>query len=551
MKTREATESDWEDIRKLGDIVLKKYRLILEPSGQRILIPGGTCFLNAIRESGSYIPSECGGKGTCGKCKIMVTPIPKAAGDDERHIPTEELNRGIRLACQHSIEADSRVMTMSIFADARILTEGKPTEDELLVDESAKGEYGAAIDIGTTTIVVYLMDLETGQQVASAAGLNPQVSIGEDVITRIGNASESLLNCRNLQLMVVEDIDRLLAGLLSQLKISPSSVAKLSVVGNTAMHHLFLGLDTSNLGVVPYTPANTDAQLVEARDLGLKVVDGQVYCGPLIAGFVGSDITALIISQHLNETHETVLAIDLGTNGELVLSKAGELYACSTAAGSAFEGATISQGMRGQTGAIEHISLVNKNSAPEITVIGHVAPKGLCGSAIVDIVSELRRVNLVSPDGKLSESKRTTRDGKEALGYIVVDSDEHGADERIIFTQKDIRQVQLAKAAIAAGARILMMTANIEAKDLDRVLLAGAFGNYIDPNSALNIGLIPRVPRNHVYQVGNTAGIGAKMMLLSSVKRKAAETIVGSVRYIELAGRKDFQKSFIDSTSLN
>ncbi len=528
--------------------MVKKRLLILEPSGQRILVPEKTSYLHAIRESGLYVPSECGGRGTCRKCKVVIRPSPETTECEKQHLPNEEIEQGIRLACKHTIETDSRIVLLNTTSEAKILTEGRSGEVDVITDNTLSGQYGAAIDIGTTTIVVYLMHLETGQQIASASTVNPQVAFGEDIVTRLKAASESELNQKTLQHLVVENIEKMISNLLNETKIKPKDCTKLSVVGNTAMHHFFLGLDTSTLNVAPYTPALTEAKEVRAKPLGFKEIDADIYCGPLIAGFVGSDITSLIISQNLQGSDEVVLGIDIGTNGEIVLSNEGNLFACSTAAGSAFEGATISQGMRGQVGAIEHLTIQNSKEAPDMTVIGHVDPRGLCGSAIVDIVSELRRVNLLSPEGRLQEGPRIIRDNEAGLGYVVVDKHEFNLRNRILFTQKDVRQVQLAKAAIIAGNRILMRIAGVDELAIDRILLAGAFGNYIEPKSALRIGLIPDIPMERIQQVGNTAGQGAKMMLLSSAKRMLAEEVTKSIIHVELAGNPEFQEDFIDAT---
>ncbi|MDF1540651.1 MAG: ASKHA domain-containing protein [Candidatus Thorarchaeota archaeon] len=527
---------------------MKKHLLILESSGQRILVTEGITYLEAIRESGLYVPSECGGRGTCGKCKIAITPTLQTSQSDRRHLSKNELDRGVRLACNHTIDTDSRIVASGALPDMRILTEGVSDVIEPMIDEGRSGEYGAAIDIGTTTIVVYLLDLGTGQQLAATSELNPQVAYGEDIVTRLTSAKESDANRQALQSQVVGTIESLLIKALNASNIRKSALTNLSVVGNTVMHHFFLGLDTSTLSVAPFSPALKSAQVVQTKLLGFDEINAKAYCGPLIGGFVGSDITSLIISQNLHETDDIVLGIDIGTNGEIVLSNKGDLYAASTAAGSAFEGATISRGMRGQVGAIEHVTISEVNEPPEITVIGYTTPKGLCGSAIVDVVAELRKVNLVSIEGRLSESKRILREPINSLGYIVVDTTEHGRKERILFTQKDIRQVQLAKAAINAGSMVLLNIAGVPVDSIDRILLAGAFGSYIQPMSALRIGLIPDVSIERILQVGNTAGQGAKMMLLSSDICRLAEEIVKSINHIELAGNMKFQKEFVRAT---
>ena len=242
------------------------------------------------------------------------------------------------------------------------------------------------------------------------------------------------------------------------------------------------------------------------------------------------------------------MAIDVGTNGEIVLISNGKIHACSTAAGSAFEGATISFGMRAQEGAIEYVSISDPDEPPDFATIGNASPIGLCGSGIVDVVAELRRCNIVSPDGRLRESGRTTSKDDKDFGFIVVDEEEHGSEKRILFTQKDIRQVQLAKAAIQAGTKVLMEFAGLKLSDVNSVLLAGAFGNYIRPASALRIGLLPPIDLTKIFQVGNTAGIGAKLMLVSEAMRDTAEYIAKTIVCINLAGHPSFESFFIEST---
>jgi uncharacterized 2Fe-2S/4Fe-4S cluster protein (DUF4445 family) len=495
-----------------------------------------------------YIPSDCGGRSTCGKCKVVIRPLPKTTERDILHLTNQEIELGIRLACDHAVEVDSQVEIVRSPSKARILVDGVSDITSVSVDEGFVEQFGVAVDIGTTTIVTYLMDLETGQQIATASKLNPQIAFGEDIVSRLTAASKNESNRSTLQDMLINAIDELAEHLLNQLEIAKDKLAKFSVVGNTAMHHFFLGLDTATLNLAPYTPMTVESKVVQADELGFNDYSAEIYCGPLIAGFVGSDITALLVSQNLHNADDVVLGIDVGTNGEIVLSDRGKIYACSTAAGSAFEGATISYGMRGQDGAIEHVTISGLDDKPEITVIGHTEPRGLCGSGIVDIVSELLKVGLVTPAGRLEHSIRTFEDSSKGHSYTVIEKNEYNSNTRILFTQKDIRQVQLAKSAILSGSKILLSEAGLTEKSIDRILLAGAFGNYINPEAALSIGLLPRVDLDKLVQVGNTAGLGAKLMLLSSKKRELAESITKSVTYVELAGRHDFEELFIRLT---
>jgi uncharacterized 2Fe-2S/4Fe-4S cluster protein (DUF4445 family) len=313
------------------------------------------------------------------------------------------------------------------------------------------------------------------------------------------------------------------------------------------MHHLLLRADVKSLGVSPYEPSIRDALVTSGSKIGLlSTPNVEVFLPPNIAGFVGGDTVGFILSQRLELSEQIIVGIDVGTNGEIVLSKRGELSCCSAAAGPAFEGATIRNGMRGQEGAIEHVLIKDPDNPPEITIIGDVSPQGICGSAIVDIVAEMRRTGIINEKGVMqSTSPRVYRDDDFGLSYLLVE--EAVTSRKISFTQKDVRQVQLAKAAIHAGITILLQEAGIATSDIDFVMLAGAFGSYIQPESALRIGLLPPIKRDQITQVGNAAGEGAKALLLSSEARKVANDFVSKVKYIELAAHDEFQSIFIDS----
>jgi uncharacterized 2Fe-2S/4Fe-4S cluster protein (DUF4445 family) len=317
------------------------------------------------------------------------------------------------------------------------------------------------------------------------------------------------------------------------------------------MHHLFLGLDVRGLGLAPYKPAMRKSLTRTSREIGFNSVPrAQVYVAPNIEGFIGSDTVGLIVSQGLDSAKGTVMAIDIGTNAEIVLSVRGRLACCSAAAGPAFEGARIKHGMRGEAGAIEHLRINDPEEPPELSVIGSTPPRGICGSAIVDIAAELMRTGLVDRSGRMHESKRTMHDSEYGLCYVVVEPGELDAGRRIVFTQEDMRQVQLAKAAISAGAHLLMEDRGIKSSEIHALLLAGAFGNYIRPESALAIGLLPGVSLDVIVPVGNAAGEGAKRLLLSSRERALAETLSGSVKYVNLAAHPAFAERFLESTTM-
>ncbi len=528
---------------------MPKKLAVFEPSGLRIKIDASNTILDAARELGLQISSECAGRGICGKCFVTVEPAANPSEADITHLSEIDRLRGIRLACQHELQTDTRVVIPQA-AQAKILMGGTASSMEWNIDQDLTGQKGIAIDLGTTTIVAYLLDMENGIQIGQAASLNPQIIYGEDVMSRIAHAQKEEEGKRTLKDIVLRKLDELIKDLASSANISFQEITRLSIVGNPAMHHLLLGLDTHSLGRSPYEPVIRDALNLKSEGMGLTTArDASAYFAPNIAGFVGGDTAAFILSQRLDMTDQIVLGIDIGTNGEIVLSVRGDLFCCSAAAGSAFEGATIKHGMRGQEGAIEHVSIPNPDEAPKIYVIGNVVPRGLCGSAIVDIVAQLKASGIVEVGGQMQGSTRVV-ETDEGRAYLITDPDENGADRRIVFTQKDVRQVQLAKGAILAGASILMESAGIGVSDIDMLLLAGAFGTYIDPRNALAIGLLPPIDQERVIPVGNAAGEGAKRLLLSTRERTLIEKVVKKTNYLELARYENFDKIFVRSTLL-
>jgi uncharacterized 2Fe-2S/4Fe-4S cluster protein (DUF4445 family) len=499
---------------------------------------------------GLHLPSDCGGGGTCGKCLLILHPAPEPTAEDERFISSNELAQGVRLACQHRVKVDTRAVIPQQRGEVQILTEGVSRQEGWTPDSGSEGHFGVAIDLGTTTIVAYLLALDSGVQISQLASLNPQVIFGEDVMSRITHAVREEDGLSELTTKVLTEIDGIVSSLLDGSGIEKDYLSKMSIVGNTAMHHLLLGADVKSLGVAPYEPSIRDAIVTSGSELGLmSTPDLEVFLPPNIAGFVGGDTVGFILSQRLDLSDQIVVGIDVGTNGEIVLSNRGSISCCSTAAGPAFEGATIRYGMRGQDGAIEHVVIKDPQKPPEITVIGDVTPRGICGSAIVDTVAELRKFNIVDNTGRMqSISSRVYNDDDFGLSYLLAEVSP--TSRKISFNQKDVRQVQLAKAAISAGITILLQEDGITVDDIDSVMLAGAFGSYIRPESALEIGLLPPVNRERILQVGNAAGEGAKALLLSSQAREIANDFVSKIDYIELASHDEFQSIFIDSIAL-
>ncbi len=415
---------------------------------------------------------------------------------------------------------------------------------------------GAAVDIGTTTVVLHLVDLETGERIGTASALNPQARHGHDLISRIEHAGGSGGGLTELQGSIVRLINDLLMRAASEASVTINDVFEVTVVGNTAMHHIFLGLDPTHLAASPYIPVTDRALESPASRIGLAINPaGNVYCVPLIAGFVGADTVAVLLVSELTSREKPTLAIDIGTNGEVMLWSGERLLVTSCAAGPAFEGGEISHGVRAASGAIEHVTLVDGDL--QIATINEDEPNGICGSGIFDVVAVMLESGAVEVMGRLADPAdagdlapgiaarlRGENSGRE---FVIVPSS-HAADGRdIVFTQKDLREVQLAKGAVRAAVELLCIEAGIGTEDLDEILLAGAFGNYIDPTSALRIGLLPPIERERITGIGNAAGAGALTALLSTGKRAEAEALAEQAEHIELMARTEFQMVYADS----
>ena len=424
--------------------------------------------------------------------------------------------------------------------------------------DTTEQTYGLALDVGTTTVVAYLCHLPTGAAVAVASDLNSQAQYGHDVISRIQAATSDPEDLRGLNRAIIAVINDLVARACHEGGVSPDAIYEIAAVGNTCMTHLLLGVSPAGLGSVPFVPSFRSAQTVRAADLGIDVnPHGSVYVAPNIGSFVGADTVGLMLASELDRGDGLRIAVDIGTNGEIVVARGGELYACSTAAGPAFEGAKIRCGMRASLGAIDAVRI---DDDVDCHVIGDVRPRGLCGSGLVDVIAELVRVGAVAETGRmltreeassLPEKVRerlTENDG--GMEFVLARADEAYAGEPIALTARDVREMQLAKAAIYGGMELMLHQVGAEPGDVEQLLLAGAFGNYIRRESALAIGLIPSVAAGRIASVGNAAGVGARLMLCSLSERRRAQEIARNTRHVELSEREGFYDRFADAMML-
>ena len=582
---------------------MNTYRVFFTREKKEVTVPEGTTVLEAERMAGLSPDAPCGGAGKCGKCTIKIQgTVEKACQikitadlevetiekESEHRILVKGVERSVTfhpmlevldieiLSCTvgenssdwtRLCEAVNRSRKKKEENEEDIIFQPKleilPVVSRLIKEKNGKATaivsgnqilclkeqdnrpvLMAAFDIGTTTVAGYLLDGRTGEQLATASALNTQTEYGADVIMRANyslehGAEELSTNIRML-------LRKLIGTLCEKAKKDPEDIYQVSVVGNTCMHHLFLGIVPDSLVHAPYNPAISQGLFFPAErfDLGIHP-GGQLIVLPVIAGFVGADTVACLLAVNLEEEKKMTLMIDIGTNGEIVLGNEKRRIACSTAAGPAFEGAKIACGMRGAEGAIEHAYLVEGKL--EYKVIGGGRPTGICGSGLIDLIACLLDAGVIDESGKLVEDPHVVQiDENTKAAYLLADPSESGNGKPVYLSQKDIREVQLAKGAIAAGIALLAKQMGITLEEIEQVYIAGAFGNYMDPKGACRIGMLPGILKDRIIPVGNAAGEGAKLALLSKEELARAERLARHTEFLELAALPEFQDQFVD-----
>ena len=479
--------------------------------------------------------------------KIPVPSLADLRADDRRLLDTLEQQHQVK--CSLIDDAVLRDMSPRLRSWEWQAQASVRDGEVVAVSPSPTPNLGLAVDIGTTKIAGYLVDLETGKTLASIGIMNPQISYGEDVITRIGRARESPAEAARLQNVVITALSQIAIDLCGEVKARPENIVEAVVVGNTAMHHLFLRLPVAQLGLAPYVPAASQALDVKAREIGLNIAPGAyVHLLPNVAGFVGADLVAVLIATEPWKVGKVVLTVDIGTNTEVCLITDDDMTSVSCASGPAFEGAHIQCGMRAASGAIERLRLVD-NKVEYQTVYG-TPPIGLCGSGILDAIAQLYRVGAIDKGGKMLDKHPLVRNVKGRNEFVLVKEGEREGGRAVTITQQDVREIQLAKGAIYTGIKLLLEARNRSEAEIEQVIIAGAFGTYIDVASAITIGMLPRLPLSRFRQVGNAAGTGARLALISRQKRAEAQAIARKIKYIELAADPRFMSTFVDAIKI-
>lgn len=548
-------------------------QVTFNPDNITIYVEPGTTILEAARRAGVNIESPCNGAGTCGKCKIFIEQLePVDAVLIKKDRKTAQDNSYI-LACTSCINLDVKITASPAKQNKslKILSQGKSFEvglnsmitkkfirnsgntevyagNNLIAIEEGNLEgsnFGIVIDIGTTTLVASLVNLNTGKELCTASALNPQAIHAQDVLSRIKLASEEN-GLGILHSELIEEINRLIDEVIMDTEIYKESIYEIIFSGNTCMLHLAVGVNPYSLGKYPYTPGVIGGNHIKASDINIGIArEGIVYLPPIISAYVGADITSGILASQLHKESGVVLFVDIGTNGEMVICRDGELTATSTAAGPAFEGMNITHGMRADNGAIELFN-IEEDSSLKVKTIGETEAVGICGSGLLDIVGELVASGVIKKNGKFAYpedeninpllSERLIQPESKTVFQIT---------EKVVLSQNDVRQVQLAKGAIRAGIEFLLESMGVMAEEVDRVLIAGSFGYHLRAKSLINIGLLPPLFDGKIEFIGNTSKTGGQAFLLNKEYRSEMEQLVKNIDVIELANYKNFDRVFV------
>ena len=618
-----------------------KRKVTILPDNVTVDVDDNTSLFKAVKAAGVYVLSSCGGKGNCGKCKVVIKEGTVESGKSRSFLSAEEAERGYVLACLSRVTGDltveipqesrmqakhkiatgakteelmrlmqsaggcleSRIMRISLelspptiddnIADyervrraldkagfdashlhmnylvlsklTHVLREGgwKVTVSVFNVGEvlevldifpgnATKTRYGAAVDIGTTTVVVYLVDLTNGNIIGSASTYNSQVKCGDDVITRIVYATERN-GLKELQALIAGNINTMLTELAEKNKVPPGMIDYIVAAGNTTMEHLFFGIDPQYIREEPYIPTATFFPLIRAKNVGLQI-DPQaiIYSMPNVASYVGGDITAGVLVSQIHKQDTVSLFIDIGTNGEIVLGNKDWLVTAACSAGPAFEGSGIKFGMRAMEGAIEEVEINPNTYEVNFRVIGDTKPIGICGSGMIDILAEMYLNGVIDQRGKMREeigSKRIRR-GESGLEFVIAWRVESAINKEIVITEVDLDNLIRAKAAIYAGFATLLAHMDMGFGDIEKLYIAGGFGRYIDVERAITIGMLPDLPVERFQFLGNTSIMGAYFGLLCDRLRHEAEEIAKKMTYIELSVSRSFMDEYMSALFL-
>ncbi|MGN0882446.1 ASKHA domain-containing protein [Cloacibacillus porcorum] len=514
----------------------------------------GELAADAASSAGVRIGRHCGGAGVCGKCRVMAgeeNPFAPLTKTEENLLTPEEIKKGVRLSCCAKVIKNGTIHVVDQVKSAgHSILEGFSRD----ISEWAPdcGGYGVAVDIGTTTVVCYLLALSGHEVVDRISFLNPQVAFGDDVISRIAYSSSQPEALERIQRTLTGEMDKNIGTMAKRNGIFKEDITEIMIAANTVMEHLFAGVSPKSIGHSPYMPEFFLMPPFKASAVGININEaGVVKMIPNVAGYVGADIVAGVAALDMDRQNKIRLLVDIGTNNEIVIGGSEGMFCCATAAGPALEGARIQYGMRASVGAIEKVTL--ENGLLKCQTIGGEAPKGLCGSGLIDAIALLLNEGVINESGrfeypeKCRDERFMTRLGRSESGMVrlLLTDEEHP----VYLTQKDIREVQLAVGAVKVGVEVMLEQVGITKDKIAEVCLAGAFGNNIDIESAARVGLIPDIERAKIHGVKNTSGLGACLSLASEGFYERTKETAQKMSYVELSSLPDFQKRFVKAMS--
>ncbi|MCD4720584.1 MAG: ASKHA domain-containing protein [Desulfobacula sp.] len=508
----------------------KKCHIHLLPHGRQIEAKSGRSLMESLMDKSIFLRSDCGGKGVCKKCKVKVVA---ENGDIE-----------FKKACKLIISEDISIEIPEIsMLSSHIITKAAVSLPVAFKDRfktvDGKDGYGIAVDLGTTTIAVYLCNTTKGKVLSSLAVKNPQALYGDDIMSRISAIGQEEENLGHLQKLVVRAIEWGIKELLASLEFKEEMISQMVTVGNPTMIHIFAGVDPKPIGVSPYQPAFYEAKNIQSSDLGFKIKGFSIQLLPQVSGFIGGDILSATLAVDLENQPVGTLLVDLGTNGELMLKGKDQFFATSCATGPAFEGATLSCGMQAIPGAINKVQIKSVEDLSEYTIINPsnsfgLKPSGICGTGVISAVTQFCQHKIIDPGGAFQNKSKQ---------YIIVPENFSQDGSAIFISQKDIRSVQLGKGALITGIEFLLKEAGLEKPE--KIIIAGAFGSFLDKKDMMALGMIPAMDLSQVEVAGNSAGAGAIMTLCDTAFLDKAIQMANKVIVVDLACNQDFQDVFV------
>ncbi len=521
-----------------------KCHINLLPHGRQIEAKPGRSLIESLMDKSIFLRSDCGGKGVCKKCTLRV--IAKNGNFELKKACTFTIHKDVSIEIPESSMLSSHIISKPPVSLPTVFK-------ERFKDVGGKNSYGIATDLGTTTIAIYLCNINAGKILSSLAVKNPQALYGDDVMSRIGAIGQDDKHLEHLQKLVVKAIEWGIKELLLSLDFKEEVVSQMVTVGNPTMIHILAGVDPEPIGVSPYKPAFYEARNIQSNDLGFNIKNFPIQILPQVSGFIGGDILSAALAVELENQPAGTLLVDLGTNGELMLKGKERFFATSCATGPAFEGASLSCGMQAIPGAINKVEIKSLEGLPEYTIINplnssDVTPSGICVSGVISAVAQLYKKEIIESGGAFKKDINLLALNKDTFGkiqYVIVPKNSFQDSSKVLISQKDIRSVQLGKGALITGIEFILREAGL--KKAKKIIIAGAFGSFLDKEDMMALGMIPTMDLSQIENAGNAAGAGAIMVSCDKAFLEKSIQIARKVIVVDLACNQDFQNLFVQN----